>query len=68
MSRAPADGDQGLSVADAGWADLVFGYGSLMWNPGFRHDAFEPAMLEGWSRALCVYSEHYRGTPRDRAW
>jgi glutathione-specific gamma-glutamylcyclotransferase len=45
-------------------AELVwyFGYGSLMWNPGFAHDAFEPAVLEGWSRGLCVYSTHYRGT------
>ena len=40
-----------------------FGYGSLMWNPGFVHEAFEPAALEGWSRALCIYSTHYRGTP-----
>lgn len=39
-----------------------FGYGSLMWNPGFHHEAFEPAVLEGWSRALCIYSTHYRGT------
>ncbi|MFZ1425533.1 MAG: gamma-glutamylcyclotransferase [Geminicoccaceae bacterium] len=39
-----------------------FGYGSLMWNPGFSHEAFEPAVLEGWSRALCIYSTHYRGT------
>ena len=44
--------------------DLVwyFGYGSLMWNPGIAHEAFEPARLDGWSRALCVYSTHYRGT------
>ena len=44
--------------------DLVwyFGYGSLMWNPGIAHEAFEPAALDGWSRALCVYSTHYRGT------
>jgi cation transport protein ChaC len=44
--------------------DLVwfFGYGSLMWNPGFAHEAFEPARLDGWSRALCIYSHHYRGT------
>jgi cation transport protein ChaC len=44
--------------------DLVwyFGYGSLMWNPGIVHEAFEPARLDGWSRALCVYSTHYRGT------
>lgn len=41
----------------------VFGYGSLMWNPGFPHAAFETATLEGWHRALCVYSWHYRGTP-----
>lgn len=39
-----------------------FGYGSLMWNPGIAHEAFEPARLDGWSRALCVYSSHYRGT------
>lgn len=45
-------------------AELVwyFGYGSLMWNPGIAHEAFEPARLDGWSRALCVYSTHYRGT------
>jgi cation transport protein ChaC len=44
--------------------DLVwyFGYGSLMWRPGISHEAFEPACLDGWSRALCVYSTHYRGT------
>jgi cation transport protein ChaC len=45
-------------------ADLVwyFGYGSLMWNPGFLPDAFEPALLKGWSRGLCIWSTHYRGT------
>ncbi len=44
--------------------DLIwyFGYGSLMWRPGIAHEAFEPARLDGWSRALCVYSTHYRGT------
>lgn len=45
--------------ADLAW---FFGYGSLMWRPGFAHDAFEPARLEGWHRALCIYSHHYRGT------
>lgn len=40
-----------------------FGYGSLMWNPGFVPDAFEVAVLEGWQRGLCIYSYHYRGTP-----
>ncbi|HZS82821.1 MAG TPA: gamma-glutamylcyclotransferase [Stellaceae bacterium] len=41
----------------------IFGYGSLMWNPGFRHCAAEPALLHGWHRSFCVYSRRYRGTP-----
>lgn len=40
-----------------------FGYGSLMWNPGFAHEAFERAELVGWHRRLCITSRHYRGTP-----
>lgn len=42
----------------------VFGYGSLMWNPGFEHIAAERAVLHGAHRALCIYSTHYRGTPQ----
>lgn len=45
-------------------ADLwVFGYGSLMWRPGFDFEECHPAVLEGWHRAFCVYSRHWRGTP-----
>lgn len=45
-------------------ADLwIFGYGSLMWRPGFEHVEVRPALLRGWHRAFCVYSRHYRGTP-----
>ena len=40
----------------------VFGYGSLMWRPGFAHEAAQPALLRGYHRAFCVYSVHYRGT------
>jgi cation transport protein ChaC len=42
----------------------VFGYGSLMWHPGFATPETRPARLQGWHRALCIYSEHYRGTPQ----
>ncbi len=41
----------------------VFGYGSLMWNPGFATPETRGARLHGWHRAFCIYSEHYRGTP-----
>lgn len=41
----------------------VFGYGSLMWRPGFAHVERIPALLSGAHRALCVYSIRHRGTP-----
>jgi glutathione-specific gamma-glutamylcyclotransferase len=41
----------------------VFGYGSLMWNPGFAYAEKLPAVAHGVHRRLCVYSTRYRGTP-----
>lgn len=43
--------------------EWVFGYGSLMWDPGFPHLERRQAMLDGRHRAFCVYSHHHRGTP-----
>ncbi|MCQ2003065.1 gamma-glutamylcyclotransferase [Rhizobium sp. NRK18] len=41
----------------------VFGYGSLMWNPGFVFSESRQALLAGYRRALCVRSYVHRGTP-----
>ena len=40
----------------------IFGYGSLMWSPGFRCSEKSPAKVHGYHRSLCVYSHRYRGT------
>lgn len=42
----------------------VFGYGSLMWSPGFRCLERSVALLRGYHRALCILSTRYRGTDR----
>lgn len=40
----------------------IFGYGSLIWDPGFAPVEAVPARLEGWHRSFCMRSIHYRGT------
>lgn len=39
----------------------VFGYGSLMWRPGFVYEEAHRATLVGYRRCFCVYSTHHRG-------
>lgn len=41
----------------------VFGYGSLMWRPGFDFEEQHRATLAGYGRAFCVRTVHHRGAP-----
>ncbi|TVR78138.1 MAG: gamma-glutamylcyclotransferase [Rhodospirillales bacterium] len=75
---APAAGQTGPGVPTQGqgWPDglrhvlpklqpelWVFGYGSLMWDPGFAHAEALHARVYGYHRALCLLSVRNRGTP-----
>lgn len=44
---------------DENW---VFGYGSLMWNPGFPYVERQVARVHGFRRSLCIWSTAHRGT------
>lgn len=69
LSRAPLEPVwPGLSASDAALLDpdghlYVFGYGSLIWKPGFAHVGQHPALLRGFHRRFCIWSRSYRGTP-----
>jgi cation transport regulator ChaC len=41
----------------------VFGYGSLIWRPGFAFDERHPAFVDGYARRLHQGSPDHRGTP-----
>lgn len=51
-----------MTTDGADGALWVFGYGSLMWQPGFPYDAQVSGLLNGAHRALCVYSVLHRGS------
>lgn len=40
----------------------VFGYGSLLWNPGFDVADSQLAHMPGYQRSFCMRSIHHRGT------
>lgn len=42
----------------------VFGYGSLMWKPGFSFTEEHRAKIHGLHRSLCIYSWKHRGTEK----
>lgn len=63
LEPLPRDDPFHYSRLDLPRGDLwVFTYGSLMWDPGFRHADARPALLRGYHRSFCIYSSRYRGT------
>jgi cation transport protein ChaC len=60
LAEHPAIADAHAESAGCFW---VFGYGSLMWNPGFPYEESVHALLPGFHRRFCVRSTIYRGTP-----
>jgi cation transport protein ChaC len=41
----------------------IFGYASLIWRPDFGFEERRPARVQGWHRALRMWSRVNRGTP-----
>jgi cation transport protein ChaC len=60
---ATALSPEAASLLDPDGHLYVFGYGSLIWKPGFEHAAMHPALLRGFHRRFCIWSRSYRGTP-----
>ncbi|MDB5511164.1 MAG: gamma-glutamylcyclotransferase [Enterovirga sp.] len=59
-----AEGARSAPPMTAESGDLwVFGYGSLMWRPGFPFRERSLATLHGYHRSLCIFSHVHRGTP-----
>jgi cation transport protein ChaC len=53
-----------MRSGNGGEDDLwVFGYGSLMWRPGFDFIDSALAWVHGYHRSLCIFSHVHRGTP-----
>jgi len=58
---SPADDTEATDARpDADW---VFGYGSLIWNPGFEFAEARLGQVHGYHRSFCIRSTRYRGTP-----
>lgn len=70
LPQFPRRSDAEIDAQADAWAESrpdpsavwIFATGSLIWNPDFPYVERRRAAVEGWHRALCLYSIHYRGT------
>jgi glutathione-specific gamma-glutamylcyclotransferase len=61
QTRAPPPDAGSIRAPTDLW---IFGYGSLMWKPGFAFAEAHAARINGYHRCFCIYSTHHRGTPK----
>ena len=52
----------GMNTESPSGSHWVFGYGSLIWNPGFSFRSAQLGLLRGAHRSLSIISHHHRGT------
>jgi glutathione-specific gamma-glutamylcyclotransferase len=64
LARANPGGKGSKGLQGDKQGDLwLFGYASLIWNPGFEFTEQRPARIYGYHRALKMWSRINRGTP-----
>lgn len=59
----PALPEPSEASVDRPLPDWIFGYGSLIWDPGFDHVEQHLGQVHGYHRTFCIRSTRYRGTP-----
>ncbi|HRO15665.1 MAG TPA: gamma-glutamylcyclotransferase [Paracoccus sp. (in: a-proteobacteria)] len=63
LTDAEYDGIARAMLAQAPAGDLwLFGYGSLLWKPGFDFAERRMATVQVWHRAFCIRVARFRGT------